>query len=96
MARAKNVNHTMTMNFMIYPFGMLGFYVCGFAFMFGGLGALGTLGGYAGLSNEITGTSSENPSACSVNVGYFLTGPAYDVGIFTLACFRWCWGCRSC
>ena len=28
----------MAMNFMIYPMGMLGFYVCGFAFMFGGLG----------------------------------------------------------
>src|SRR5258708_32302919 len=38
MTRAKNVNHTMSMNFMIYPFGMLGFYVCGFAFMFGGIG----------------------------------------------------------
>ena len=25
------------MNFMIYPMGMLGFYVCGFAFMFGGM-----------------------------------------------------------
>ena len=25
------------MNFMIYPMGMLGFYLCGFAFMFGGM-----------------------------------------------------------
>jgi Amt family ammonium transporter len=39
LTRAKNVSHTMAMNFMIYPLGMLGFYVCGFAFMFGGLGA---------------------------------------------------------
>ena len=35
--RAKNVAHTMAMNMMIYPLGMLGFYICGFAFMFGGL-----------------------------------------------------------
>ena len=36
LCRAKNSAHTMAMNFMIYPLGMLGFYVCGFAFMFGG------------------------------------------------------------
>ena len=38
LCRAKNAGHTMAMNFMIYPLGMLGFYVCGFAFMFGGSG----------------------------------------------------------
>src|SRR3954465_8702272 len=38
LCRAKNASHTMSMNFMIYPMGMLGFYLCGFAFMFGGLG----------------------------------------------------------
>ena len=54
LTRAKNVAHTMAMNFMIYPLGMLGFYICGFAFMFGGLGALGTMGGYAGLNHEVT------------------------------------------
>src|SRR5438067_13338257 len=37
LCRAKNAAHTMAMNFMIYPMGMLGFYLCGFAFMFGGL-----------------------------------------------------------
>jgi Amt family ammonium transporter len=88
MTRAKNINHTMTMNFMIYPFGMLGFYICGFAFMFGGVGALGTLGGYAGLSNEITWTIMGKPFGMLGNVGYFLTGPAYDVGVFTLFLFE--------
>src|SRR5205823_2259663 len=47
LCRAKNVSHTMAMNFMIYPLGMLGFYVCGFAFMFGGLGSASTMGGPA-------------------------------------------------
>ena len=37
LCRAKNAGHTMAMNFMIYPMGMLGFYICGFAFMFGGM-----------------------------------------------------------
>ena len=41
--RAKNVAHTMAMNLFVYPAGMLAFYVCGFAIMFGGVGALGTL-----------------------------------------------------
>ena len=54
MTRAKNASHTMAMNFMIYPLGMLGYYVCGFALMFGGLGAIGTMGGYGGLDHEIT------------------------------------------
>ncbi len=44
LCRAKNAGHTMAMNFMIYPLGMLGFYLCGFAFMFGGLGPIGTAG----------------------------------------------------
>src|SRR5512133_725984 len=54
LCRAKNAGHTMAMNFMIYPLGMLGFYICGFAFMFGGLGPIGTMGGYAGLNGEWT------------------------------------------
>jgi len=38
LTRAKNVGHTMGMNFLIYAIGMLGFWICGFAWMFGGLG----------------------------------------------------------
>ena len=37
LIRAKNAAHTMSMNFMVYALGMLGFFVCGFAFMCGGL-----------------------------------------------------------
>src|SRR5205814_9628590 len=31
LIRAKNVAHTMSMNFLVYGLGMLGFFVCGFA-----------------------------------------------------------------
>ena len=31
LTRAKNVGHTMGMNFVVYAVGMLGFWVCGFA-----------------------------------------------------------------
>src|SRR5262249_22204915 len=54
LCRAKNAGHTMSMNFMIYPMGMLGFYLCGFAFMFGGLGPIATMGNYGGLNGEFT------------------------------------------
>ena len=33
LTRAKNASHTMAMNFMIYPMGMLGFYLCGFIYV---------------------------------------------------------------
>jgi Amt family ammonium transporter len=35
MCRAKNASHTISMNFMIYPLGCLGFWVYGFAFGWG-------------------------------------------------------------
>ncbi len=38
LCRAKSAAHTMSMNFMIYALGVLGFWFCGFAFAFGGSG----------------------------------------------------------
>ncbi len=35
--RAKNVAHTMMMNMMVFCIGALGYFVCGFAFQFGGV-----------------------------------------------------------
>ncbi|MFO1519155.1 MAG: hypothetical protein U1F57_05780 [bacterium] len=75
---------------MIYPLGMLGFYICGFAFMFGGLGALGTLGGYAGLNHEYTITLFGKTFGLFGHTGFFLSGthgPAYDVAVYTLFLF---------
>src|SRR2546429_4388449 len=46
--RAKNVAHTMMMNFMIYAIGMTGYWIMGFALHMGGLGATSRMGG-AGL-----------------------------------------------
>ena len=45
----KNVAHTMVMNFLIYSIGMLGFWICGFAIMFGGALNVANLGGSAGV-----------------------------------------------
>src|SRR6188472_783857 len=52
--RAKNAAHTMSMNFMIYPIGLLGYWICGYALQMGGVGALGVLGGTAPLNSEFT------------------------------------------
>ena len=38
--RAKNVAHTMGMNFMVYAIGMLGYWICGYALQMGGVGAV--------------------------------------------------------
>jgi ammonium transporter, Amt family len=88
LCRAKNSSHTMAMNFMIYPLGMLGFYVCGFAFMFGGIGAIGTMGSYAGLNHEITWTLFGKPFGILGWKGFLLQGAGYDTAAFALFLFQ--------
>src|SRR5204862_7091706 len=50
LARAKNSNHTMMMNFMVYGVGMLAYWIIGFAIQEGGVGAVANLGGTAPLA----------------------------------------------
>jgi Amt family ammonium transporter len=88
LTRAKNAAHTIAMNFMIYPLGMLGFYLCGFAFMFGGVGGLGTLGGYAGLNHELVINLFGKPFGLLGWRGFLLQGGGYDVGVFVLFLFQ--------
>ncbi len=53
--RAKNAAHCMGMNMMVFVIGFIGYYICGFAFMFGGAGeVLGNLGGSKLLNHPIT------------------------------------------
>ena len=88
LCRAKNASHTMAMNFMIYPMGMLGFYLCGFAFMFGGLGTIGTLGGYAGLNVEKGITLGGHFFGLLGWKGFLLQGAGYDTAAFALFLFQ--------
>jgi ammonium transporter, Amt family len=87
LTRAKNIAHTMAMNFMIYPLGMIGFFICGFAFMFGGVGTLGTLGGAVALNQEFTVELFGHVFGLFGIKGFFLDG-MYDVGILTLFLFQ--------
>jgi Amt family ammonium transporter len=86
--RAKNVAHTMAMNMMIYPLGMLGFYICGFALMFGGLGPIGSLGGFDGLNHEFTIHLFGKEFGLFGGQGFFLSGGVYDVSIYALFLFQ--------
>jgi len=96
LCRAKNAGHTMAMNFMIYPMGMLGFYVCGFAFMFGGMadthslvnGGISTMGGYTGLDHEFGLTLGGKFFGLFGTKGFFLKGCAYDTSAFALFLFQ--------
>lgn len=84
----KNVAHTMTMNFLIYVIGLLGFWICGFAFMFGGVGSVAALGGTPGLSHEFSVHLFGHDFGLWGNAGYFLSSKVYDVGIFALFLFQ--------
>ncbi|HTP58925.1 MAG TPA: ammonium transporter, partial [Spirochaetia bacterium] len=87
LTRAKNVAHTMAMNFMIYPLGMLGFWLMGYGLMFGGVGSIGTMGGFNGLNKEITVNLFGKTFGLFGGKGFMLNG-AYDVGAFALFLFQ--------
>ncbi len=86
--RAKNAAHTMSMNFMVYSLGMLGYWVCGFALHMGGVGAVAVLGGTPPLTNEFTITLFGKTMGLFGTGGFFLSGNSYDVGVFALFLFQ--------
>ena len=87
LTRAKNAAHTMSMNMMVYALGMIGFFISGFALMFGGVGTLGTLGGFGGLSHEFTINLFGHTFGLFGTKGFFLNG-VYDVSVFGLFLFE--------
>jgi Amt family ammonium transporter len=86
--RAKNVAHTMMMNFMVYAIGMTGFWICGFALQMGGVGALSTLGGTGVLDGEFTISLLGKDFGLFGTKGFFLGGPVYDVAVFAMFLFQ--------
>ena len=86
--RAKNAGHTMAMNFMIYAIGMLGYWICGYAFQMGGVGGVATLGGAANLDGEFVIHLLGKDFGLFGYRGFFLSGMTYDAAIFTLFLFQ--------
>ena len=78
----------MSMNFMVYPMGMLGYWVCGFALQMGGVGAVAALGGTPGLNHEFAVTLFGKTFGLFGLKGFFLSGDTYDVGVFALFLFQ--------
>lgn len=83
--RAKNAAHVMTMNFMVFLVGAVGYFLVGFALQMGGSGGVATLG---------TGTSVLD---CMLKIpglggilGYkgFLLNGTYDVGVYAMFFFQ--------
>ncbi|HEY7087583.1 MAG TPA: ammonium transporter [Tepidisphaeraceae bacterium] len=88
VCRAKNASNTMSMNFMVYALAMMGFFVCGFAFMCGGahaspIGGPGTLGGTPTLANMFTIHAAGHDWGLFGRTGFFLAGGAYDARVIT-------------
>jgi Amt family ammonium transporter len=90
LCRGKNAGHTMAMNFMVYGLGMIGYFIAGFAFQFGGIGLLGVanLGGLAPLTNELTINIGGHPWGLIGYKGFFLSDGTYDVGIAVMFLFQ--------
>jgi Amt family ammonium transporter len=91
LTRGKNVAHTMAMNVFIYATGMMGFWLCGFAFMYGGNGAFTTMGDTStdGLLNkEFMLTIGDHKWGVLGYDGFFLLGKAFDSGVMTLFLFQ--------
>src|SRR6266498_2186566 len=86
--RAKNAAHTMTMNFMVYGIAMLAYWAVGFALQAGGVGPLGTLGGYDQLSHEVSVTIGGKAWGLFGATGFFLTGVAYTAPVFAYFLFQ--------
>src|SRR5438094_5321708 len=86
--RAKNVAHTMMMNFMVYAIGMTGYWIMGFALHMGGLGAISTMGGTGLLDSEFTISLFGKDFGLFGMKGFFLAGSTYDVAVFALFLFQ--------
>ena len=89
LCRAKNANHTMMMNFMVYGVGMLAYWFIGFAIQMGGVGGNGNLGGLQPLNTEWTIMLFGKPFGLFGQHGLFLTqAGTYDVGAMVMFLFQ--------
>ncbi|GDX40015.1 ammonium transporter [Armatimonadota bacterium] len=88
--RAKNAAHVIMTNFMIYPIGMLGFWIAGFALMFGSVAA-SKIGGPAALGGlpVLNGHEFSIGGFGIAGMKGFLLGPdVYDVTVFGFFLFQ--------
>lgn len=85
--RGKNAAHTITMNFMVFLVGTIGYFLVGFALQFGGSGGAPGLGSGGSVLNGIL--SIPGLGGVLGYKGFFLqSGGTYDAGIYALFFFQ--------
>ncbi len=89
LIRRKNVAHTMAMNFVVYALGMIGFWICGFAFAFGNFGAIGAFDGPNILNKGLTLFEINGKPFEWIGLkGFFLGGDTNDASVLVLFLFQ--------
>jgi Amt family ammonium transporter len=89
LCRAKNANHTMMMNFMVYGVGLLAYFLIGFSIQMGGLGPVANLGGTPVLNKEFVATIFGKPFGLFGQGGFFLMhNNSYDVAVMVIFLFQ--------
>jgi len=88
LVRKKNAGHLMMLNFAAYVFAFLAYWVCGFAFQYGGAAinaAPTNLGGTPTLNHFLLGGGLWGFLG---GRGFMLSGPGYDAGVLCLTLFE--------
>ncbi|HVY40456.1 MAG TPA: ammonium transporter [Polyangia bacterium] len=88
LTRAKNVAHTMGMNFLVYSIGIIGFWALGFGLQMGGVGALSTFGNDATLSSEMVIHVAGHEFGLFGMRGFFLSPAVYTAPVAALFLFQ--------
>ena len=88
LCRKKNAAYVMSMNFLVYAIGILGFWALGFGFQMGGVGELATLGGDATLSREFVIEIGGKSFGLFGTQGFFLTFANFTPAIAALFLFQ--------
>lgn len=83
--RGKNAAHTITMNFMVFLVGAIGYFLVGFALQMGGSGGAAGLGGGGAALDSLL----KIPGLGGI-LGYkgFMLNGTYDAGIYALFFFQ--------
>ena len=88
LCRAKNANHTMMMNFMVYGFGLFAYWVMGFAIQQGGCAPNANLGGLNPLNHEFAVNFLGGKTWAVRTKGIFPQRSTYDVGVMVMFLFQ--------
>src|SRR4029077_183964 len=85
LTRAKNAGHMMMMNVAAFAVALIAYYAVGFAFHFGGVAPVATLGGLSPLN----GLFPHGNAGLIGTHGFFLqSGHGYDVGVIAMFLFQ--------